>query len=58
MRSRDSPAIEPRQPTPMVNSCDAAGCWMSDGSRMPQVGKNPLDPKVRCTVQGEFVLCQ
>src|SRR5512138_3236129 len=50
--------IEPRRPTPMVNSCDAGGCWMSDGSRMPQVGKNPLDPKVRCAVQGAFVLCQ
>jgi hypothetical protein len=57
--ARPAPAIEPRRPTPMVNSCDAGGCWMSDGSRMPQVGKNPLvDPKVRCTVQGAFVLCQ
>jgi hypothetical protein len=54
-----STAIEPRRPTPLVNSCDAGGCWMSDGSRMPQVGKNPLvDPKVRCAVQGAFVVCQ
>ena len=53
------PAIELRRPTPTVNGCDAGGCWMSDGSRMPQVGKNPLvDPKVRCNVQGAFVLCQ
>jgi len=52
------PAIELRRPSPTVSSCDAGGCWMSDGSRMPQVGKNPVDPKVRCAVQGAFVLCQ
>jgi hypothetical protein len=52
------PPVELRRATPTVNGCDAGGCWMSDGTRMPQAGKNPIDPRVRCTVQGAFVLCQ
>lgn len=57
-RAAPTSPVEVRRPTPTVNSCDAGGCSMSDGTRLPQVGKNPIDPKVRCTVQGAFVLCQ
>jgi hypothetical protein len=58
-----------RMPTPMptpvpgyrppvtVMSCDPLGCWTSDGARLPHTGRNPLDARVRCSVQGRIVVC-
>jgi hypothetical protein len=51
------PQIEPRKPPAVVTSCDAGGCWTSDGLRLPQVGRNPQDSRVRCSVQGSVVVC-
>lgn len=57
---RRTPAPLPppdRRPPMSVMSCDAAGCWTSDGARLPHTGRNPLDPRVRCSVQGQVVMC-
>ena len=44
-------------PPASVMSCDPLGCWTSDGARLPHTGRNPLDPRVRCSVQGRVVMC-
>ena len=46
------------KPPPTVMSCDPLGCWTSDGARLPQIGRNPLDARVHCSVQGRLVVCQ
>lgn len=49
----------PARPLPplVVLGCDASGCWTNNGERLPQVGRSPFEPHVRCTVQGRFVMC-
>jgi len=44
-------------PPVTVMSCDPLGCWTSDGARLPHTGRNPLDARVRCSVQGRMVVC-
>jgi hypothetical protein len=51
-----APAIVPR-PSSIVTSCDANGCWTSDGARLPRVGRDPVHPTARCSVQGQLVMC-
>ena len=46
-----------RDPPPVVTSCDAGGCWASDGSRLPRFGPNLLGPRGVCTLQGVVVHC-
>src|SRR5262245_28829653 len=56
---RQAPAPLPARPSPpAVTHCDGIGCWTSDGERLPQLGRSPYDPRVHCTVQGRFVVCQ
>jgi hypothetical protein len=45
------------RPPVTVMSCDPLGCWTSDGARLPHTGRNPLDARVRCSVQGRMVVC-
>jgi hypothetical protein len=45
------------KPPVTVMSCDSLGCWTSDGARLPHTGRNPLDARVRCSVQGRLVVC-
>src|SRR5688572_20800151 len=45
------------RPPVTVMSCDPLGCWTSDGARLPHTGRNPLDARVRCSVQGRVVVC-
>jgi hypothetical protein len=45
------------RPPVTVMSCDPLGCWTSDGARLPHTGQNPLDARVRCSVQGRIVVC-
>jgi hypothetical protein len=45
------------KPPVTVMSCDPLGCWTSDGPRLPHTGRNPLDARVRCSVQGQMVVC-
>jgi hypothetical protein len=59
---RRSPAPLPApvpgyRPPVTVMSCDPLGCWTSDGARLPHTGRNPLDARVRCSVQGRVVVC-
>jgi hypothetical protein len=56
-----SVAIPARAPTapPLlsITSCDAAGCWASDGSRLNRVGPTLWGPRGACSVQGSVVHC-
>jgi hypothetical protein len=53
-----APAPPPRpQPPPIVTSCDAAGCWTSDGKWLPRAGPTLLGPRGPCTVQGVLLNC-
>jgi hypothetical protein len=52
------PPVTPgTRPPVTVMSCDPLGCWTSNGARLPHTGRDPLDPRVRCTVQGQIVVC-
>lgn len=46
-------------PAPLVSitSCDAAGCWASDGSRLNRVGPTLWGSRGACSVQGSVVQC-
>jgi hypothetical protein len=51
-------AAPPRpQPPPIVTSCDAAGCWTSDGKWLPRAGATLIGPRGPCTVQGVLLNC-
>jgi len=49
----------PPGPAPLVSitSCDAAGCWASDGSRLNRVGPTLWGSHGACSVQGSVVQC-
>jgi hypothetical protein len=51
------PRLPPRSLPPLVTGCDGAGCWTTDGERLPQFGRNPFNARVQCTVQGPIVMC-
>ncbi|MGZ8259366.1 MAG: hypothetical protein ACXWUL_02305 [Caldimonas sp.] len=55
------PAVPPQPPgaPPLtsITSCDAAGCWASDGARLHRVGPTLWGPRGPCSVQGTVVLC-
>jgi hypothetical protein len=53
-----SPARVPTAP-PIVSitSCDAAGCWTSEGRRLNRVGPTLWGGRGACTVQGTLVRC-
>ena len=51
------PVVPGYRPPVTVMSCDPLGCWTSDGARLPHTGRNPLDARVRCSVQGQLVVC-
>jgi hypothetical protein len=52
-----SPVTPAYRPPESVMSCDPLGCWTGSGARLPHTGRDPLDPRVRCTVQGQIVVC-
>ncbi len=54
---RRTPPPPGYRPPVTVMSCDPLGCWTSDGARLPHTGRNPLDARVRCSVQGQLVIC-
>jgi len=51
------PPLPARTLPPIVTGCDGAGCWTSEGERLPQFGRSPFDGRVHCTVQGRIVMC-
>lgn len=60
-----APRIDPIRPPPvtqpapplLVMSCDAVGCWASDGTRLNRWGPDLLGPRGVCSVQGPLLLC-
>jgi hypothetical protein len=51
------PAPPRPQPPPIVTSCDAAGCWTSNGKWLPRAGETLIGPRGPCTVQGVLLNC-
>jgi len=50
------PVPRPAAPT-VVTTCDATGCWTSDGKRLDRAGPNLLGPRGLCTLQGALLQC-
>ena len=50
------PPPQPRLPQ-VLTSCDAAGCWTSDGTRLQRVGPVLTGPRGACSVAGTAVSC-
>ena len=58
--SRQSPVPAlppPAEPPHFVLSCDAAGCWANDGSRLNRVGPNLWGSRGACALQGTLLQC-
>lgn len=59
------PALPPAAPPPPVaiqrppaiTSCDAGGCWDSNGTRLNRMGPGLSGPSGPCTAQGGFAYC-
>ena len=41
----------------VITSCDAGGCWDSDGARLQRSGPNLIGPRGPCTPQGTLFNC-
>ena len=56
-----APPIAPtRAPIPgprTVTSCDAGGCWTSDGTRVDRFGPDLRDRRGVCTLSGAVLRC-
>ncbi|MFT3819988.1 MAG: hypothetical protein QM750_20635 [Rubrivivax sp.] len=50
------PAVAPRPPV-SITSCDAAGCWASDGSRLQRVGPMLVGPRGVCAQAAGVLSC-
>ena len=46
------------RPLLSVTSCDALGCWASDGSRLTRLGADLVGPQGICTLQGTVLNCR
>ncbi len=46
-----------QRPLLSITSCDANGCWSSDGTRLQRFGSQLLGPRGFCNVQGSVVNC-
>jgi hypothetical protein len=52
-----SPAPPQQRPLLTVTSCDALGCWASDGTRLQLQGQQLLGPRGMCLRQGDVLTC-
>lgn len=53
-----APPAVPRVAAPaVITSCDANGCWASDGSRLQRMGPDLVGPRGVCSVQGAVLNC-
>ncbi|WP_332815810.1 hypothetical protein [Ramlibacter sp.] len=50
------PPVAIEQP-PVVTSCDAAGCWTSEGTRLNRSGPLLIGPGGACVTSGHVVRC-
>lgn len=41
----------------VITSCDAGGCWDSEGVRLNRSGPNLIGPRGPCTAQGDLFIC-
>lgn len=41
----------------VISSCDAGGCWDSEGVRLHRLGPNLMGPRGLCTAQGNLFTC-
>ena len=58
--ARTAPAPAPTPPpAPVLSlvSCDAAGCWASDGTRLQRSGNLLLGPRGYCSAAGSVLNC-
>lgn len=52
------PVPLPRAAPPVsITTCDALGCWASDGTRLPRAGPNLIGPRGFCTAPGGVLHC-
>ena len=52
------PVPLPRPAAPAsITSCDALGCWASDGTRLQRAGPNLIGPRGFCTAPGGVLHC-
>ena len=51
------PPLEIERPPPVVTSCDAGGCWTSDGTRLNRAGPQLIGPGGACVTSGNVVRC-
>jgi hypothetical protein len=52
------PRAVPAVPPPLtITSCDATGCWSSDGTRLQRVGPELLGPRGFCTTTAGVLNC-
>lgn len=56
-RSEAPPAAVPQRPLVSVTSCDALGCWASDGTRLQRQGSSLLGPRGLCSQVGAVLDC-
>ena len=49
--------VPPVQPAVAITSCDAGGCWTSEGTRLQRLGPTLLGPRGACSVVGAVVHC-
>ncbi|NML18582.1 hypothetical protein [Azohydromonas caseinilytica] len=52
--------VPPPRPAPpsAITSCDVAGCWANDGTRLQRIGPNQLlGPRGFCTASGALLNC-
>ena len=50
------PPVEVPRPA-VITTCDAAGCWDSEGRRLNQLGPMLVGPRGPCTLQGGIANC-
>ncbi|WP_157270830.1 hypothetical protein [Azohydromonas aeria] len=51
------PALPRPAPPASITSCDALGCWASDGTRLQRAGPNLLGPRGFCSAPGGVLSC-
>jgi len=54
---RANPDAVTQRPLRSITSCDAAGCWASDGTRLQRMGPSLVGPQGVCNVSGNVASC-
>jgi hypothetical protein len=54
---RPNPGPVAQPPLRSITSCDAGGCWASDGTRLQRMGPSLVGPQGACSVSGSVLSC-